>query len=251
MRRILIAGNWKMNKTPTQAQQLADELKSALVDMNQADLLVCPPYVALDRVRGVLAGSNVQVGAQDLHWEDQGAFTGKVSAEMLRDIGVTHAIIGHSEQRQYFHESDETVNKKVHKALTSNLIPIICVGETLEEREGGQLETVVKRQTEGAFQGVSQGDAAKCVVAYEPVWAIGTGKTATPDQAQDMHKFIRGLLGDLYGTELAEKVQILYGGSMKPDNAGDLLSRPDIDGGLIGGASLKAGDFTAIAQAVK
>lgn len=240
-----------MHRTPSQAEALAAELKSALTDVSHADLLVCPPYVALDRVRGVLAGSNVHVGAQDLHWEDQGAFTGKVSADMLTDLGLTHVIIGHSEQRKYFQETDETVNKKVHKALSAGLIPVICVGETLEERDGGKLEAVVKRQTEGAFQGVSETDAKKCVIAYEPVWAIGTGRTATPDQAQEMHKFIRDLLAGLYGEDLAQKVQILYGGSMKPDNAKDLLAKPDIDGGLIGGASLKTPDFAAIAEAGK
>ena len=249
MRRKFVAGNWKMYKTPSEAETLAGDLKSAIGALNGAEMVVCPPYTALDRVNRVIQGSNIRLGAQDLHWEDQGAYTGKISHDMLKDVGVSHVIIGHSEQRTYFHETNETVNKKTVKALSSGLTPIVCVGETLEEREAGRMHDVVQSHVRGGYAGISKADALKTIIAYEPVWAIGTGKTATPEQAQEVHAFIRGLLKEMYDAEVAESLRILYGGSVKPDNAGELFSQPDIDGGLIGGAALKAPDFKAIVEA--
>lgn len=240
-----------MYKTPSQAEQLARELKEALSGVSGVEIAVCPPYTALDRVKKTLGAGNIRVGAQDLHWEEQGAFTGKISWDMLQDIGVDLAIIGHSEQRQYFHETNETVNKKTRKALEKGLQPIICVGETLAERESGRLYEVVESHVRGAYDSVNAADAARTVIAYEPVWAIGTGKTATPAQAQEMHVFIRGLLVKMYGDALASGLRIQYGGSVKPDNARELFSQPDIDGGLIGGASLKTADFSAIVRSAQ
>ncbi|MEQ9366616.1 MAG: triose-phosphate isomerase [Leptospirales bacterium] len=250
-RKKFVAGNWKMYKTPSEAAALTEELKQAIDSDSNAkvDVVVCPTYTALDRVNQALQGSGIHMGAQDLHWEDQGAFTGKISHDMLKDVGVAYVIIGHSEQRSYFHETDETVNKKTTKALSTGLLPIICVGETLEERESGKLKDVVRAQVTGAFTGVALADAAHCVIAYEPVWAIGTGKTASPEQAQEMHAFIRDLVKEIYGVGVSDPMRILYGGSVKPDNAAELFSQPDIDGGLIGGASLKAADFAAIVKA--
>lgn len=239
-----------MHKTASESAALARELKSALGDdPTKVDVVVCPTYTALDRVQQALNGSGIAVGAQDLHWEDQGAFTGKISHDMLKDVGTEYVIIGHSEQRQYFHETNDTVNKKTAKALATDLLPIVCVGETLEEREGGRLKGVVREQVAGAFAGISAADAARCVIAYEPVWAIGTGKTASPEQAQEMHAFIRELVQELYSADLAGGMRILYGGSVKPGNAAELFACADIDGGLIGGASLKAADFAAIVKA--
>jgi triosephosphate isomerase (TIM) len=247
MRRKILAGNWKMHLTAEQSAALATEiaagLKEAPVDH---EVVVCPTYVALDRVTAALKGTAVQVGAQDMHWENQGAFTGKVSGDMLTSLGIRYVILGHSEQRAYFQETDETVNKKVRKALADGLAPIVCVGETLEEREGGITEKVVETQVRGAYAGLAAEDAVKTVIAYEPVWAIGTGRTATSAQAQEVHKFIRDLLATLFGRETADSVRIQYGGSMKPENAAELLARPDVDGGLIGGASLKAASFLGI-----
>jgi triosephosphate isomerase len=250
-RRKILAGNWKMHKTAEESAALARELAAALKDKPSAhEVVVCPTYVALDRVASVLPGSAVQLGAQDLHWEAQGAFTGKISGDMLKAVGVTYVIIGHSEQRAFFHETDETVNKKVRKALADGLKPIVCVGETLEEREAGITEKVVETQMRGAYAGLSPAEALSTVVAYEPVWAIGTGRTATSRQAQDVHKFIRGLLASLFDAPTAEAVRIQYGGSMKPENAAELLSQPDVDGGLIGGAALKAEAFLGIIHAL-
>lgn len=251
MRKKMIAGNWKMNKTPSQSASLAAELVGALKGLDSADVVICPTYVALDRVSGAIRGTSIKLGAQDLHWEDQGAFTGKISHDMLKDVGVEYVIIGHSEQRTYFHETNETVNRKVQKALSGSLLPIVCVGETLEEREANRTEEVVRSHVEGAFAGISRADAERCIIAYEPVWAIGTGKTATPGQAQEIHLFIRNLLKKIYDDSLAEGMRILYGGSMKPENAAELLGQPDIDGGLIGGAALKAESFAGIVKAAK
>lgn len=253
-RKKFVAGNWKMYKTPTEAAALIGSLKEALESggsqsTSQVDVVVCPTYTALDRVNQALQGSQINLGAQDFYWEDQGAFTGKISHDMLKDVGVEYVIIGHSERRSYFQETNETVNKKTAKALATGLLPIVCVGETLEERESGKLKDVVRAQVTGAFAGISASDAAKCVVAYEPVWAIGTGKTASPAQAQEMHAFIRELIKELYGENVSGGMRILYGGSVKPDNAAELFSQGDIDGGLIGGASLKAADFAAIVNA--
>lgn len=248
MRKILIAGNWKMNRNVEESRSLAADIVAELGEIQSVDLLICPPYTSLDRVHGVIAGTSIQLGAQDMHWEKEGAYTGKVSAGMLQSVGVTSVILGHSEQRTYFHETDRTVNQKTVAALEAGLTPIVCVGETLEEREGGKMEGVIRTQVMEGLKGFSPSDLEKIVIAYEPVWAIGTGKTASPEQAQDVHAFIRGLLKELAG-DVSDKIRILYGGSMKPDNAAGLLSKPDIDGGLIGGASLKAADFAGIARA--
>lgn len=252
MRKKIIAGNWKMNKTVAESAQLATDLVAALKGQPYAetvDIVVCPTYLALDRVAGILRGSPVKLGAQDVHWENQGAFTSKVSVDMLKAVGVTYVILGHSEPRTLFGETDVNVNKKTAKVLSEGLIPIICVGETLAERESNVTEKVVGTQIRAAYQGVSSQDAAKTVIAYEPVWAIGTGRTASDDQAQAVHKYIRDLLKELYGADVSEAVRIQYGGSMKAENAAGLLTQPDIDGGLIGGAALKTDSFLGIIKA--
>jgi triosephosphate isomerase len=247
-RKKFIAGNWKMNTTAEEAVALAKGVVEAVGRAADVDVAVCPPYVNLSAVAEVIKGSNVKLGAQDVHWEAKGAFTGKVSCAMLKAVGVTYVIIGHSEQRQYFGETEETVNKKAKAALAAGLLPIVCVGETLDERNGGKMDAVIDRQTRGAFEGISAADAAKCTVAYEPVWAIGTGVTATSGQANEAHIFIRNILKELFGAETAGNMRIQYGGSMKPDNAKELLAQSDVDGGLIGGAALKAADFAGIVQ---
>lgn len=246
---MLIAGNWKMNTNLAEAERLADEV--AAVSKNAADgvqVVVCPPFISLHSVSGRLAGSNVHLGAQNMHQEPEGAFTGEVSAGMLKSVGCRFVILGHSERRSHFSETDEHVNAKTRAAREHGLIPIVCVGETLEERRSGKEKDVVRDQVNRALTGVSLSDAAELVIAYEPVWAIGTGETATPDEAQTMHEFIRELLADHFG-DLAPEIHILYGGSMKPSNAQELLSQKDVDGGLIGGASLKAADFGEIIRA--
>ncbi|MBN2192409.1 MAG: triose-phosphate isomerase [Polyangiaceae bacterium] len=249
MRQRIIAGNWKMNKTIPEAIELAKGVVEATKG-TAAEVVVCPTFVCLAAVNEVVKGTHVALGAQDVHWEKSGAFTGKVSSDMLLSAGVKYVIIGHSEQRTYFHETNETVNKKVKAALAAGLLPIICVGETLAEREAGRTNAVVEDHVVGAYAGLSVADAMKTVIAYEPVWAIGTGKVATPDQAQDVHAFIRGgLLQRLYGADVAAALRVQYGGSMKADNAKELLAKADIDGGLIGGASLKASDFAGIVNA--
>ena len=240
-RRILIAGNWKMNKTSQEGAALVAEIAAGLPSGNLPEILVCPPYLTIPAVVAAAKGTALKVGAENVHWAESGAFTGEVSAAMLLDAGVTHVIIGHSERRQYFGETDETVNLRTKAALAAGLTVVVCVGETLAEREAGTTAAVIDRQTRKALEGVA--DVAQVVIAYEPVWAIGTGKTATPDMAQEVHAQIRAILADLYGAEAAETVRILYGGSMKPANAPELLAKKDIDGGLIGGASLKAPDF--------
>ena len=248
MRKRIIAGNWKMNTNVGEAVELAEAIK-AQYDKFDVDVVLCTPYTNLYAVHQVIQDAPIGLGAQDFFWEDSGAFTGKISAGMLTSVGCQYVIIGHSERRQFFGETDETVNKKCKKALENDLIPIVCVGELLDEREGNKTEAVVETQLKGALSGLSKADAAKLVIAYEPVWAIGTGKVATPAQAQDVHKFIRDLLVKLYDQELADSIRIQYGGSMKPDNAAELLSQKDIDGGLIGGASLKAEPFLGIINA--
>ncbi|MDR0307897.1 MAG: triose-phosphate isomerase [Chitinispirillales bacterium] len=247
-RKKIIAGNWKMNTTLEEAAALAKDVVNAVGGVSDADVVVCPPYVNLSAVAEAVKGSNVKLGAQDVHWEAKGAFTGKVSCAMLKSVGVTYVIIGHSEQRQYFGETNETVNKKTKAALSAGLLPIVCVGETLDERNSGKMDAVIDGQIRGGFAGVSASDAAKCVVAYEPVWAIGTGVTATSQQANEAHIFIRKILAELFGKETADTIRIQYGGSMKPDNAKELLGQSDVDGGLIGGAALKASDFAGIVQ---
>ena len=236
-RKKFIAGNWKMNTTLEEARALAKAVVDSAGKIADVDIAVCPPYISLQAVAEVLKGSNVKLGAQDVHWEAKGAYTGKVSCAMLKSVGVNYCIIGHSEQRTYFHETDETVNKKTKAALAAGLLPIVCVGETLAERKAGQLTTVVERQVRGAFSGLSAADARKCTIAYEPVWAIGTGEVATPAQANEAHRFIRTVLASLYDKTVAEDIRIQYGGSMKPDNAKELLALSDVDGGLIGGAA--------------
>ncbi|MBL8398517.1 MAG: triose-phosphate isomerase [Candidatus Accumulibacter sp.] len=246
MRKIVIAGNWKMNKTVAESVKLAAEVVAAAKDIKTVTVAIAPTYLALAKVAEVVAGSNVKLAAQDVHWENQGAFTGKVSADMLKEIGVDFVIIGHSEQRTYFGETDATVNKKVRKVQSLGMTPIICIGETLDERKSGQLESVLTRQVNGAYDGLSGDDALRTVIAYEPVWAIGTGVTASDDEAQQAHAFVRGLLATLYGDHVAQSISIQYGGSMKPENAAGLLAQADIDGGLIGGAALKADSFLGI-----
>jgi triosephosphate isomerase len=249
IRKKLIAGNWKMNKTSSDAVSLAREIVVAVGTQPDVEVVICPPFTALEAVAGAIDGSLVKLGAQNMHFEPSGAFTGEVSAPMLRALFATHVILGHSERRTLFGESDELVNKKVLAALKNQLRPILCVGESLAEREAGSTLKVVQTQTERGLDGVSKDMAASIVVAYEPVWAIGTGKVATTEQAQEVHAFIRGLLTKLYGEPVAQRVRILYGGSMKPANAPELLAQKDIDGGLIGGASLEARSFVELVRA--
>jgi triosephosphate isomerase len=245
MRRPIIAGNWKMNMTPSQAEILINELKPLVKD-SQAEVVVCPPFVCLPAVQKALAGCNIKLGAQNMHWEEKGAFTGEVSPEMLKEIGVEYVIIGHSERREYFNETDDMVNKKVLSAFNHDLIPIVCVGETLEQREQGITRELVERQTRAALDGLVIDAVKKIVIAYEPIWAIGTGKTASSQDANEVIGYIRNTIAAMFGKDVAEEVRIQYGGSMKPDNAADLMSMPEIDGGLVGGASLKAQDFAKI-----
>ncbi|MBN1479720.1 triose-phosphate isomerase [candidate division KSB1 bacterium] len=248
MRKRIIAGNWKMNTTVDEAVELAKAIK-AKYDNFDIDVVLCAPFTNLYAVHQVIQQTPIGLGAQDVYWEEKGAFTGQISATMLKAVGCQYVIIGHSERRQYFGETDETVNKKTKKAFEHHLTPIVCVGELLQEREADETETVVERQMKGALAGLSETDVSQLIIAYEPVWAIGTGKVATPQQAQDVHEYIRGLLEKMYNSELAESIRIQYGGSMKPDNASDLLAQPDIDGGLIGGASLQADSFLGIINA--
>ena len=245
-RRDFIAGNWKMNTSAAEAVALAREVAQRLGDVDDADLAVCPPAVYLAQVAQTLAGSNVAVGAQNCFYEDDGAFTGEISTAMLRDLGCTYVILGHSERRHVIGETDELINRKVLKAVADGIKPILCVGELLEQREAGETDDVVTRHVKRGLEGLSSAEMSNVTVAYEPVWAIGTGKTATPDQAQQVHAMIRQLLANLYDGDVAENVRIQYGGSVKPQNAGQLLGCPDIDGALVGGASLKADDFAGI-----
>ena len=245
-RKPMVAGNWKMNKTFQDAGELLEALKSELNGIESVDLVVCPTFVNLPLAKEALDGSNIKVGAQNLHWEESGAYTGEVSAPMLKDF-CEYVIIGHSERRAMFGETDETVNKKVFAALGSGLQPIVCVGETLEENEAGKTSDVVGRMVREGLNGLTVEQAERVVVAYEPVWAIGTGKTATPDQANDIHKnVVRPILREMFGENVGNGMRILYGGSVKPTNAAELFGQSDIDGGLIGGASLKAADFVGI-----
>jgi triosephosphate isomerase len=246
---MLIAGNWKMNTDLAQAVRLAREVAESVGTPRNTSVAVCPPFISLAAVAEAVEGTVVRVGAQNMHFEESGAFTGEVSAEMLQSVGCHYVILGHSERRQYFGETDASVNKKAKRAAEVGLVPIVCVGETLEERDAGQETAVVKAQVAGGLGGLDLAGADRLVIAYEPVWAIGTGRTASPEQAQEMHAFIRGLLTARYGEQLGRGLHILYGGSMKPGNAAELLAKPDVDGGLIGGASLKAADFAAIVAA--
>jgi triosephosphate isomerase (TIM) len=248
-RKKLIAGNWKMNKTSADGVALVRDIVVAVGKQADVDVVVCPPFTALEAAGKALDGSNVKLGAQNMHFESSGAFTGEVSAPMLRAIFTTHVILGHSERRTIFGETDELINRKVLAALKNQLRPIFCVGETLAEREAASTLKVVQTQIERGLEGVSKELAPTVVIAYEPVWAIGTGKVASTEQAQEVHAFIRGLLTKLFTEPVAQKVRILYGGSMKPANAPELLAQKDIDGGLIGGASLEARSFVELVNA--
>lgn len=250
MRKTVIAGNWKMYKTITEAIELANGLKRELfsLDSEAIDIVLCPPFTALTEVGEVIAESNIKLGGQDCFWQDEGAFTGEVSPKMLKDAGCSYVVLGHSERRQFFSETNASVNKKIRAALSHELTPIVCVGERLEEREKGLTFQVLDDHVKGSLQGLSQEEALKLVIAYEPVWAIGTGKTATPAQAEEAQNYIRTLLSKLYNKDVAESIRIQYGGSVKPENAAELMRQPDIDGALVGGASLQVESFSQIVK---
>ena len=248
MRTPVIAGNWKMNKTVAEAVALASEIKEKVAGVENVKIIVCPVFTAVKSVADVLKGTNVKVGAQDMYWETSGAYTGEVSGEMLLEAGAEYVIIGHSERRQYFGETNETVNKKLKKALSIGLKPIVCIGETLADRESGATEAVVEKQVREGFVGLTAEEMKGTIIAYEPVWAIGTGKTATAEQAEAVHAFVRNLISQIWDKETADAVVIQYGGSMKPENVASLLAQPDIDGGLIGGAALKADSFEKLVK---
>ena len=247
MRNKIIAGNWKMNKTPEETKILIDEMIPLVKNAN-CSVITCVPYVDLHMALEATKGTNIKVGAENCHWEKSGAFTGEISADMLTSMGVKYVIIGHSERRTYFGETDETVNKRLKAAINSGLNVILCVGEYLEQREQGITNEIVSMQTKIALKGISKKELSNIIIAYEPVWAIGTGKTATAEQANEVCKVIRDVISALYDTTCAENIIIQYGGSMNASNADELLSQPDIDGGLIGGASLKANDFASIVE---
>lgn len=248
MRTPIIAGNWKMHKTVGESVDLVKALLTGLGDVGGREVLICPPYTALYGLRPLLVGTAIQLGAQELFYEAQGAYTGAISAGMLADVGCRYVIVGHSERRQLFGETDEGVSKRAHAAIAAGLTPIVCVGETKAERDQGVAESVVARQIAGGLAGLSAEQVAALVIAYEPVWAIGTGDTATSADAQAMHAAIRGLVGTTFGAAAAAAVRIQYGGSVKPDNVDELMAQPDIDGALVGGASLKADSFLRIVQ---
>ena len=248
MRKPIIAGNWKMHKTISESVSMVSDLKSRVSDVSDREIVVCPPFASLESAGKALKGSNIKLGAQNLFWEEKGAFTGEVSPAMLTDAGCSYVIIGHSERRQYFGETDDTVNKKIFAALKFNLTPIVCIGESLEQREKGQTFTVLEKQLREGFKNVSKEQMLKIVIAYEPIWAIGTGKTATPQQAEEAHIFIRKTLASMFGNDISDRVRILYGGSIKPENISDLMAEPNIDGGLVGGASLKVDSFVKIVK---
>lgn len=247
MRRPIIAGNWKMNKTPAEAAELVSALVPLVADA-KAEVVVCPPFVCLDAVKKIIDGTNIKLGAQNVHFEKSGAFTGEISADMLLAMGVEYVIIGHSERRQYFGETDSTVNKRAKAALAAGLKPIICVGESLEERENGITNELVAMQTKLALKDICADQIENLVIAYEPIWAIGTGKTATAQEANETIGVIRNAVASVYGHVVAQKVRIQYGGSMNPKNAAELMAQSEIDGGLIGGASLKAEDFSKVVK---
>ncbi|MBS7228910.1 MAG: triose-phosphate isomerase [Eubacteriales bacterium] len=247
MRKAIIAGNWKMNKTPDEARALVEELIPLVADA-ECDVVVCPPFVDLCPVSKAIKGTNIHLGAQNIHWAKSGAFTGEISADMLKKFGVEYAIVGHSERRQYFGETDATVNMRAKAALENGITPIICVGESLEQRERGETDEFVASQVRGALEGISADDARRVVIAYEPIWAIGTGRTATAEMAEETIIVIRKTLRSIFGNDAAETVRIQYGGSMNPQNAASLMAMENIDGGLIGGASLKAEDFSKVVK---
>ena len=249
MRPKVIAGNWKMFKAPAESKELFEGIKSRVTfPLGNAKVIICPPFTSLAVLQPLVEGGPIALGAQNMYLEDEGAFTGEISPKMLRAVGCTYVILGHSERRQYFGETNEFINKKARKALTSGLTPIICVGETLEQREKNITDQIVTAQVHGVLKEIGESDVEKIIIAYEPVWAIGTGKTATPAQAQEVHLLIRKILGQSFSWKSAEKVVIQYGGSVKPENSRELLSQPDIDGALVGGACLKAESFVAIVE---
>lgn len=251
MRKSVIAGNWKMFKTVGEAHDFWNAASSATIDASKVDAVICAPFLQLPALVEAAKGSSIHIGAQNMHQEKEGAFTGEISGDMLKDVGVTHVVIGHSERRQYFNETDETVNLKTKAALDLGLTPIVCVGESLEQREAGETETVVSKQVAEAFEGLTESEVEKTVVAYEPIWAIGTGKTATADDANQVCQAIRETLLDLHGEEAANATRILYGGSVKPANIEELLGKDDIDGALVGGASLEADSFLQLVEATQ
>ncbi len=249
MRRKVVAGNWKMNMNLSETIELISGIKNELSDNEfDTEVIVCPPFTSLETAKTLLKDTKIGLGAQNMHEADNGAFTGEISAGMLKSVGCEYVILGHSERRTIYKETDELINEKLKKAISSGLKPILCVGETLEERQKDATENVVESQLREGLSGISESNLSGLIIAYEPVWAIGTGETATPEQAQEVHKFIRTLLIDSFSTNLAENITIQYGGSVKPENAAELFSQPDIDGGLIGGASLKPESFAAIVR---
>lgn len=248
MRKVIIAGNWKMHKTIGEAIDLVNLLKRSLYDIAEIEILVCPPFTALSDVHEVTLDTNIALGAQDCYWEKSGAFTGEIACAMLKDAGCAYVIIGHSERRQFFGETNGTVNKKVKAALAEGLKPIVCVGEKLEERKAGKAFDVIRDHVENSLAGLSADEMRRIVIAYEPVWAIGTGVNATKEEAQEAHRYIRGLLAKMHGDEVAKAIRIQYGGSVKPENIKELISQEDVDGALVGGASLKADSFIAIVK---
>lgn len=250
MRKKIIAGNWKMNKTPSEAKALVEAIAPKVADA-ACDVVVCPTAICIPSAVSAAEGTNIAVGAQNVHFKESGAYTGELAGNMLKEAGVEYVIIGHSERRQYFGETDETVNLRTKAAIAAGLKPIVCVGESLTEREQGIMDDTVRRQTKIAFLEIDAADAKDVVIAYEPVWAIGTGKTATADQADEVCGIIRETIKGLYGVEVADAIRIQYGGSMNAGNAAELLAKPNIDGGLIGGASLKPDDFAVIVDAAK
>jgi triosephosphate isomerase len=248
MRKPLMAGNWKMNKTVAEAVSVVKALKTSIADVKDVDVLICPTFTALYAVNNEVKGSNINIGAQNLFWEPNGAFTGEISPAMVKDTGCSYVLIGHCERRHYFGETNETVNKKTKAALAVGLIPVVCIGETLKEREENIAFKVIEKQIKEGLAGLSAEQSSTVVIAYEPIWAIGTGKTATPDKAQEVHAFARKAYGDMYGGDTSQKVRILYGGSVNPTNVSELMKQPDIDGGLVGGASLEAESFTKLVK---
>ncbi len=249
MRRPFVAGNWKMNKGPKDAAALAGEIVAAIAGVNNVDVAVAPVAISLASVHAVVANTNLKMSAQNMFYEENGAYTGELSPLMLEEVGCTYAILGHSERRQIFGEDDELINRKTRAAISHGILPIVCCGETLEERESGSTNDKVAFQVKAALSGIRLDDAAKITVAYEPIWAIGTGRTASPEQAQEVHAMIRNLLAEIFDANAADKIRIQYGGSVKPANINDLIAKTDIDGALVGGASLKADSFAAIVNA--
>ena len=248
MRRLIIAGNWKMHKNISEAIELANGLKRDLHDVENLDIVLCPAFTALSSVFEIITDSNIQLGAQDVYWQEQGAFTGEVSPLMLKDAGCKFVIIGHSERRQYFFETNETVNKKISAAMKAELIPIVCVGETLQQRDQNKTFQVIREQIQQSLKDITSQEAERMVIAYEPVWAIGTGRNATAFQAEEAQRYIRNLLGEMFNPAIAEAIRIQYGGSVNPENIEEIISEPDIDGALVGGASLKSETFSKIVR---